>query len=81
MKAVTTRLRPGYLRKNGIPYSAEAVVTEYFDRVTEPNGDVYLVVTMTVEDPMYLSQPYMTSTSFRKQADAARWNPAACRAR
>jgi len=81
MKAVTTRLRPGYLRKNGIPYSAEAVVTEYFDRVTEPNGDVYLVVTMTVEDPMYLSQPYMTSTSFRKQADAARWNPTPCTSR
>ena len=81
MKAVTTRLRPGYLRKNGIPYSAEAVVTEYFDRVTEPNGDVYLVVTMTVEDPMYLSQPYMTSTSLRKQADAARWNPTPCTSR
>src|SRR5437660_7325849 len=81
MKAVTTRLRPGYLRKNGIPYSAEAVVTEYFDRVTQPNGDVYLVVTMTVEDPMYLTQPYITSTSFRKQADAGRWNPRPCTAR
>src|SRR5437762_10188148 len=80
-EVVTSRLRPGYLRKNGIPYSAEAVVTEYFDRVTEPNGDVYLVVTMTVEDPMYLSQPYMTSTSFRKQADAARWNPTPCTSR
>ena len=52
LKVVTTGLRPGYLRKNGIPYSADAVVTEYFDRVTLPNGDVYLVVTMTVEDPM-----------------------------
>ena len=75
------RVEGHYLRKNGIPYSAEAVVTEYFDRVTQPNGDVYLVVTMTVEDPMYLSQPYMTSTSFRKQADAARWNPAPCTSR
>ena len=51
LKVVTTKLRPGYLRKNGIPYSANAVVTEYFDRITEPNGDVYLVVTMEVEDP------------------------------
>ena len=81
LKVVTTKLRPGYLRKNGIPYSANAVVTEYFDRITEPNGDVYLVVTMEVEDPMYLSQPYMTSTSFRKQADAARWNPTPCTSR
>jgi len=81
LKIVTTRLRPGYLRKNGIPYSANAVVTEYFDRVTEPNGDVYLVLTTTVDDPTYLSQPYMTSTSFRKQADAARWNPTPCTSR
>ena len=81
LKVVTTGLRAGYLRKNGIPYSANTVVTEYFDRVTLPNGDVYLVVTMTVEDPMYLSQPYMTSTSFRKQADAARWNPTPCTSR
>ena len=81
LKVITTRLRAGYLRKNGVPYSANTVVTEYFDRVTLPNGDVYLVVTMTVEDPMYLSQPYMTSTSFRKQADAARWNPTPCTSR
>ena len=81
LKVVTTGLRPGYLRKNGVPYSANTVVTEYFDRVTLPNGDVYLVVTMTVADPMYLSQPYMTSTSFRKQADAGRWNPTPCTSR
>ena len=81
LKIVTTKLRPGYLRKNGIPYSANTVVTEYYDRVTEPNGDVYLIVTTTVEDPTYLAQPYMTSTSFRKQADAVRWNPTPCTAR
>ena len=78
LKVITTRMKPGYLRKNGVPYSANAVVTEYYDRVVEPNGDVYLVVTTTVEDPTYLAQPYMTSTSFRKQADASRWNPTPC---
>src|SRR5437660_342169 len=81
LKVVTTKLKPGYLRKNGVPYSANAAVAEYYDRVTEPNGDVYLVVTTTVEDPVYLAQPYMTSTSFRKQADAARWNPTPCTSR
>jgi hypothetical protein len=81
LKVVTTRLKPGYLRKNGVPYSANAVMTEYYDRVTEPNGDTYLVVTITVEDPMYLAQPYMTSTSFRKQADASGWKPAPCKSR
>jgi hypothetical protein len=74
-------MKPGYLRKNGVPYSANAVVTEYYDRVVEPNGDVYLVLTTTVEDPTYLAQPYMTSTSFRKQADASRWNPTPCTSR
>lgn len=78
LKVVTTKLKPGYLRKNGIPYSGEATVTEYYDRVTTRNGDVYLVVTTAVDDPMYLRQPYQTSTSFRKQADASGWNPSPC---
>lgn len=81
LKVVTTKLKPGYLRKNGVPYSANAVLTEMYDRVNEPNGDSYLVITTTVEDPAYLTQPYLTSTHFRKQADAAGWNPAPCAAR
>src|ERR1041384_887466 len=78
LKVITTRLKPGYLRKNGVPYSADAMMTEYYDRIIEPNGDTYLVVSITVEDPMYLAQPYMTSTSFRKQADAPGWKPNHC---
>src|SRR5689334_12004922 len=31
LKVVTTRLKEGYLRKNGVPVSENAVVTEYFD--------------------------------------------------
>jgi hypothetical protein len=81
LKVITTRLKPGYLRKNGVPYSADAMMTEYYDRIIEPNGDTYLVVSITVEDPMYLAQPYMTSTSFRKQADASGWKPKPCTSR
>ena len=81
LKVVTTNMKPGYLRKNGVPYSANAVLTEYFDRVTEPNGDVYLLVTSTVEDPTYLAQPLMFSTQFKKQADASGWNPTPCAAK
>ena len=81
LKVVTTNLKPGYLRKNGVPYSADAVLTEYFDRVTEPNGDSYLVVTSTVEDSTYLNTPFMLSTHFRNQADAAGWNPTPCSAK
>jgi hypothetical protein len=81
LKLITTNFKPGYLRKNGVPYSANAVLTEYFDRVTEPNGDTYIIVTSTVEDPTFLNQPFMLSTHFKKQADASGWNPTPCSAK
>lgn len=80
LKVVTTKMKPGYLRRNGVPYSANAVLTEYYDRVTEPSGDSFLIITTTLDDPMYLAQPYLTSTNFKKQADASGWNPTACSA-
>lgn len=81
LKVVTTHMRPGYLRKNGVPYSGNAVLTEYFDRTTESNGDQWLIVTTIVEDPQYLDQPFITSTHFKKLPDASGWNPAPCSAR
>lgn len=78
MKVVTTRMKPGYLRRNGIPYSGQAVLTEYFDRTTESNGDSWLIVTSTVEDPANLAQPFMTSTHFKREADSSKWAPRAC---
>jgi hypothetical protein len=73
-------MRPGYLRKNGIPYSANAVVTEYYNTFKEPNGDQWLVITTLIQDPQYLTQPFITSTQFKKQADAKGWQPSACSA-
>jgi hypothetical protein len=81
LEAVTTQLRPGYLRKNGPPYSANAVVSEYFDLSKERNGDTWFVVTTIVEDPQYLTEPFVTSTNFKKQADATGWDPQPCRSR
>ena len=81
MKVVTTKMKPGYLRKNGVPYSANAVVTEYVDRVNESNGDSWLIVKTIVDDPQYLTQPFITSTHFKKQNDATGWNPTPCTAR
>jgi hypothetical protein len=78
LRAVTRNLRAGYLRKNGVPYSENAVVTEAFYRHDEPNGDVWLTVTVIVEDPTYLNQPFITSTSFRKENDTSKWNPRPC---
>ena len=81
LKVVTTKMRPGYLRKNGVPYSANATLTEYYSRTLEPNGDSWLVVTSILDDSQYLNQPFITSTHFKKQADATGWSPSACSAR
>jgi hypothetical protein len=80
LKVVTTHFREGYLRKNGVPYSENASITEYFHRLpTHPNGDVWLHVVTTVEDPTYLQQPFYTSTHFKLEPDGSKWNPTACR--
>lgn len=82
LKVVTRRLRPGYLQKNGVPYGANAVLTEYFDRMTEPNGDSWLVLTATVEDPQYLSQPFTRSSQFKRLPDNfSGWEPEVCSSR
>ena len=82
LKVVTTHMRPGYLQKNGVPYSADAVITEHFDLLSkEANGDQWLIVTTLVEDPQYLNQPFQRSTHFKRQADATGWDPSPCAAR
>ena len=81
LKAETTRMRPGYLRKNGVPYSGDGILTEYFTRVIEPNADSYLIVTSVVNDPKYLIAPFTTSTHFKKIPDASGWRPTPCKAR
>lgn len=81
LKVVTTSLKPGYFRKNGVPYGANAVLTEYYARLTEDNGDQYLVITRFLEDPQYLAGPYVRSVQFKRQNDATGWNPTPCSAR
>jgi hypothetical protein len=81
LEVVTTQMRPGYLRKNGPPYSANAVLKEYFDLSKERNGDTWFVVTTIVEDPQYLTEPFVTSTNFKKIPDGSGWNPTPCSAR
>jgi len=79
--AVTTEhMRPGYLRRNGVPYSANARLKEYF-YVLEDGDTTWLIVTSIVEDPEYLTQPFVTSRQFKRQADDRGWNPAPCSAR
>jgi hypothetical protein len=81
LTVTTTHLLPGYLRKNGIPYSAETSVVEYFDRFTEPDGAEWFTVTTVVTDPVYLGMPFVTTTDFRQEPDRSRWDPRPCAAR
>jgi len=64
--------------EHGVPYSANTVLTEYWDRISAPNGDEWLVVSNEVRDPEYLSSPFITSTHFKKEADGAKWSPSQC---
>jgi len=79
LRVVTTNLTEGWLRKNGVPYSENATVTEYFDRFKSTNGDEWFMVTTLVNDPKYLQQEFITSSHFKKEADGAKWKPSACR--
>ena len=77
LKVVTTNLRAGYLRRNGVPYSEETVVTEYFDRFSA-YGAEWLTVLTAVDDPKFLSQQYLTSTHFKREPDGSKFSPAPC---
>jgi hypothetical protein len=80
LKVITTRMKPGYLRKNGVPYSENALLTEYYDRHSEANGDEWFTVTTIVDDSKYLNQPFITSSGFKKERDGAKWRPTSCTA-
>ena len=77
LKVVTTGLRSGYLRKNGVPYSDATTVTEYFDRVSVYESE-WLTVFTIVDDPKYLSQQFITSTHFKREPDGSKWMPEPC---
>jgi len=81
LKVVTNRLRPGYLRKNGVPYSANTTMTEYYHRMDAPNGDTWLTIVTEVKDPENLQQPFVQSTHFKKLPAGAPFRPEACEAR
>ena len=70
----------GYLRKNGVPYSENATVTEYYDVIQEQDGGTVLVVTTVLEDPVFLVDPYILSSQYKKQKDSSGWDPTPCSA-
>jgi len=81
LKVITNHLSGGYLRKNGVQYSANAVMTEYWDLFKEPNGDQRIMLAMRVADPVYLITPWLTVLQFKKESTDAKWDPTACSAK
>jgi hypothetical protein len=78
VRITTTHMRAGYLRRNGVPYSANAMLTEFLDRTSEPNGDSWLVLTSIVDDPLYLQIPLMLTTHYKREPDGLRFRPRPC---
>jgi hypothetical protein len=80
LQVVTTNMRPGYIRKNGVPYSANAVLTEWFN-IIEDRGVQYLAIQVQVVDPTYLTAPFFRTVQFKREPDGSRWSPSPCSAR
>jgi hypothetical protein len=81
LQVVTRNLRAGYLRKNGVPYSENAVLTEHWDLYKRPNGEEWLTVTTQIDDPQYLSTVKLIAPIFKKERDGSKWDPTPCSAR
>jgi hypothetical protein len=79
LKVSTTGFRPGYLRKNGVPYSEDATITEYFHRLPDTGAGDWLHVLTIVEDPRYLNDAFMTSTHLKREPNGSKWSPTECR--
>jgi hypothetical protein len=80
LTVITTGMRPGYIRKNGVPYSANARVSEYYNATNEENGDRWLIITTVIEDPQYIQGRWVTSTNFKKVPNGQSWTPTPCEA-
>jgi len=64
LKVTTTHLKEDYYRRNGVPQSDEATLTEYLIRRRFDNED-YLTWLIVAYDPVYLTEPLVRSTEYR----------------
>jgi hypothetical protein len=82
LKVVTTNVKSGYLRKNGVPYSEKATITEYFQPTPETYGVRYMIVTTIIDDPEYLGGSWVTSSNYKKLPETNNgWDPQPCSVR
>ena len=77
LEVVTTGVRLGYVRWNGVPYSENAVITEHFDYHPAFGQDWFTVLTV-IDDAEYFTEPFIVSSHFRREADDDGWNPTPC---
>lgn len=59
LKVETTHMKEGWLRRNGLPRSEKATMTEYFNRHGE-----YLTVVQIVKDPVFLTEPLVRTSNW-----------------
>lgn len=59
LKVTTTHLKEGWVRRNGLPRSDKATLTEYFIR-----NDNYLTLVTAVDDPVYLTEPLVRTSDW-----------------
>ena len=59
LTVTVTHLKEGYLRRNGLPRSDKATLTEHWIR----NGDILTVMTI-INDPVYLTEPFVRTTDY-----------------
>jgi hypothetical protein len=81
LRIVTTNLRSGYLRKNGVPYSENTVLTEHWELYRRPNGEEWLTITTQIDDTRYLPSARLVAPVFKKEPDGSKWDPTPCSAR
>ena len=80
LKVDTTNLRAGYLRKNGVPFSENAFMTEYYNLIVEDDGSQYLVIQTFVSDPQYLTNHFVRTLQFKREPDGSKRTPMPCSA-
>jgi hypothetical protein len=59
LKVTTTHLKEGWVRRNGLPRSDRATLTEYFIR-----NENYLTLVTIVDDPVYLTEPLLRTSDW-----------------
>ena len=81
LEVVTTNLRAGYLRKNGVPYSENTDAARVLRSLHRAQRRHVVRRDDDRRGPADADQPFVTSTNFKKQPDATGFTPTPCTVR